>query len=457
MKLTINIKSRLIIWFLVIIIAILVFWGAVAQLLMTRSLLQKNINLNNVRITRLKEEDGIASAISYTDIIGLPESVGEMPVLSLSYTLEQLKEFSSENVFIDVVMPEGSLAIDTRSLIIDDLPENTHLWLYLYPDQNEPYLYNLVTVCQTNVEGVIGIFVRTLWLTIPIALVFAGVFGYFLVNKMLKPVQTITETAQEIESSNLSSRIAVRSNDEIGKLSATLNRMFERLENAFNREKQFTTDASHELGTPLSIIQGEAELALHGTRSNEEYQKALESILKETRHMSSATRKLLFLSRDDGNQQLQLEDLDLRFLLDDFVQDAEVLCHIKDIAIQFNILSNPRIRGDKVQLRELFLNLIDNAIRYTPQNGEISITLGEQEDYAYVSIKDTGTGISKEHLPYLFERFYRADRSRASRSNGSAGLGLAICKKIAELHSGKIDVESEKGKGSIFTVWLPTI
>ncbi len=455
MKPAINIKIRLTAWFLFIITIILVFWGVLAYSLLSRSLLQKNVNPISVRITQLKNVSGVAQEISQTDIIDPKSESGKnLPIVSLGFTIKQLKEASLKNSYFNIQTTEGPLSVDTRSIIIGNFSENMYVWLYLYPNQNEPGVYNLVAVYQPEIEGILSVFVNKLWVTIPLTLILAGFLGYLLVKTMLKPVQTITRTAQEIEGTNLSARITINNNDEIGQLSATLNRMFDRLENSFLREKQFTADASHELGTPLSIIQGEAQLALKKTRNHEEYQRALESILKETKHMSSITQRLLFLARDSGNQQLLFEEVDLKLLLEDIVQDAEVLCQGKDILIKFTALSSRKLKGDRIQLRELFLNLVDNAVRYTPPNGKISILFEEQGEFACVSITDTGIGISKEHLPHLFQRFYRAEKIR-SRGDGGAGLGLAICKKIVELHAGSINVISQEGKGSVFTVCLP--
>jgi heavy metal sensor kinase len=273
---------------------------------------------------------------------------------------------------------------------------------------------------------------------------------------MLRPIQAITQTAREIEEKNLSQRLQVQSKDELGNLASTLNQMFERLEAAFNRERQFTADVSHELRTPLAIAQGEATLALRQERSQEEYRRTLEIISRETSHLSNIINRLLFLAQSDAGQALAFEAINLKSLLTDLASDAEILFEEKNINFKLDAPNDPIIKGDKVRVRELFLNLLDNAVRYTPPMGNVTITLGTKDNEATVAVKDTGVGIPGDQIPNIFKRFYRVDKSR-SRSAGGAGLGLAICQRIAELHKGRIEVESKEGMGSVFTVYLPLV
>jgi signal transduction histidine kinase len=246
----------------------------------------------------------------------------------------------------------------------------------------------------------------------------------------------------------------VRTKDELGRLSETLNQMFDRLQKAFDRERQFTADASHEMRTPLSVIQAEATLALTKERSGDEYRKSLELISHKTAYMTSVIHKLLELVRVDTSQErLNFEDINLKDLLTELEADIRVLCEEKTIDFQVNIKDDLTVKGDKVKLRELFLNLFDNAIRYTTQGGSILVSLAEQGNDALVTISDTGIGIPEEHLSHIFDRFYRVDKS--SDSESGAGLGLSICQRIVELHAGKIDVKSKVREGSTFSVLLP--
>jgi signal transduction histidine kinase len=209
------------------------------------------------------------------------------------------------------------------------------------------------------------------------------------------------------------------------------------------------------LRTPLSIIQAESSLALDRERSTAEYRKALEVISQEVTYMSDIIGKLLFLARGDaGKEPVEFKDVNLKELIEKLASDIEVLARDKGVGFNIGPLENLTVKGDRMQLRQLFLNLLKNAVTYTPSGGNISSSVARQKEKAVVTISDTGIGISPEHLPHIFERFYRVDKAR-SRAQGGTGLGLAIAKYVAEAHGGKINVESQVNKGSIFQVTLP--
>jgi len=295
----------------------------------------------------------------------------------------------------------------------------------------------------------------TLLLAVPLTLIFAGGGGVFLARRALKPVEQIAQTAQEIEEHDLSRRIEVHTRDELGGLAATLNQMIERLERAFKRQRQFTADASHELRTPLAAIQAESTLTLQKEREKGDYKKSLELISQDAAYMSGTIDKLLALARADaGKEQLSFEQIDLSEFLSGLAPDVEILCREKGLQFQLDQMENLIVRGDRVGLRVLFSNLIDNAIRYTTGGGTVAVSLAKEGHLAIVNLRDTGVGIPPEDMPHIFERFYRVDKAH-SRSEGGSGLGLAICQHIAEVHGGKIEVESRVGKGSAFSVFLP--
>jgi heavy metal sensor kinase len=286
-------------------------------------------------------------------------------------------------------------------------------------------------------------------------IVLAGLGGLFLAGRVLKPVEQITRTAQKIEESDLSQRITVKNDDELGRLATTLNAMIERLEEAFNRQRQFTADASHELRTPLAIMQAEATLALSKERTEADYRKSLETISQESTYMSSVIGKLLFLARSDaGKEQLNFEDVDIKELLTGLSTNIEALAQDKGIKFSVDAQESLIVNGDKVKLRQLFINILENAVRYTPADGAVSVSLVKKDENALATISDTGVGIPPEHLPHIFERFYRVDKAR-SKADGGVGLGLAIAKYIAESHKGTIEVESQVGKGTTFYVSIP--
>jgi heavy metal sensor kinase len=277
----------------------------------------------------------------------------------------------------------------------------------------------------------------------------------FMANRTLKQVDHITDIAREIGEGDLSRRIDIRSEDEMGKLAATLNWMILRLETAFRKQRQFAADASHELRTPLAIIQAESSLALDKRRTQAEYRKSLELVSQEVSYMAEIIGKLLLLARSDAAEETaDFQEVNLKDLLRDVSSVVESLAQEKGLVFTLGALDNLTVKGDRLKLRQLFLNILDNAIRYTPSGGAVSGSLVRKEGNAYVTVCDTGAGIPPEHLPHIFDRFYRVDNAR-SRADGGTGLGLAIASSIAKLHGGEIQVESQVGKGSAFYVTLP--
>ena len=325
-------------------------------------------------------------------------------------------------------------------------------FLNLFNDQTVVVVVGRLT---TEITDVLHTFMYIIIFAMIGVIVLAGLGGLFLADRVLRPVERITKTAQKIEGSDLSQRIDVKTDDELGRLAVTLNEMIGRLEESFSRQRQFTADASHELRTPLAIMQAEATLALSKERAPDDYRKALETISQESDYMSSVIGKLLILARSDaGKEQLNFEDVDLKELIIGLAANIEAFAQDKGIKFTVDTKDDVNVSGDKVKLRQLFTNILENAVRYTPADGKISISLLEKESNAVVSISDTGIGIPPEHLPHIFERFYRVDKARA-RADGGVGLGLAIAKIIAESHKGKIQVESEVGKGTTFIVSIP--
>jgi signal transduction histidine kinase len=244
-------------------------------------------------------------------------------------------------------------------------------------------------------------------------------------------------------------------NDEIGRLISTFNEMIARLSQSFDQIKQFSIDASHELRTPLTIMRGEVELSLRSTKDPEEYRRVLVSNLEELLRLSSIVDGLLTMSKADFNQQdIQFGEVHLKDLLAELYEDGKIIAMKKNVGVELRKNEDVVIMGDRLRLHQLLLNLLDNAIKYTPENGHVSMASERQNGFIKVRVADSGVGIPRDQLQKIFDRFYRVDRAR-SREMGGSGLGLAIAKWIAELHRGHIDVESEVGKGSTFTVFLP--
>jgi len=280
--------------------------------------------------------------------------------------------------------------------------------------------------------------------------------GRFLAQRALKPVDEITKTARKIGAENLSQRLDVPSTeDELSRLVSTLNGMIERLERSFQQIRQFTGDASHELRTPLTAMRGQAEVILRKERTAEDYRQVLESNLEEMEWMSRIVENLLTLSRtDSGEIQLDINPVRLVQLIRDAHKECEVLADAKDIQVFLDEVQDIVVPGDKTRLRQMLLNLIDNAVKYTSRGGQIRLSLEMEDNFARIQVKDTGIGISPKDLPRIFDRFFRVDKAR-SREMGGSGLGLSIVQWIVNAHHGTIEVDSKLGDGSCFTISLP--
>ena len=307
-----------------------------------------------------------------------------------------------------------------------------------------------------QVEEALNTLLLILWITVPSALVVASLGGLFLANKALRPVDEITKTARMITSKSLSQRIKLRrTKDEIGRLAETFNDMISRLDRSFKQIRQFSADASHELKTPLTILKGEIEVGLRKRRRLEEYRKILNSNLEEVNHMTQIVGDLLFLSKADmGEVHLQKHPTSLTQLVSEICAQAKTIALSKGITVHTSNDSDVAVIGDRFRLRQLLLNLTTNAIKYTPEGGEMTISLERDDGRVRLRVTDNGIGIAPEDQPHIFDRFFRVDKAR-SREAGGSGLGLSICKWIVEAHGGEISVESEVEKGSVFMVTLP--
>jgi len=307
-----------------------------------------------------------------------------------------------------------------------------------------------------EIESALARFRLTALLLIPVAMLAAALAGYGLARTALAPVDRIAGTARKITSDRLDLRLDVPpTGDELQRLSETLNEMLDRLHDAFRRTRRFTADASHELRTPVALVQATAEVALRRERSADEYRSALRKILGEAERTSGLIDNLLTLARADaGAHAFARERLDLGQLIADHREILASLCADRGLEFRFERAAAPHVRGDRSALSRVLVILFSNAVRYTPAPGVVRLTVGEVENHAVIGVDDTGIGITAEDLPHVFERFYRADRAR-SRDRGGEGLGLSIAKWIVEQHGGGIRIESEPGKGCWVHVTLP--
>lgn len=295
-------------------------------------------------------------------------------------------------------------------------------------------------------------------LLVPLLLIGATAGGYWISRRALDPVDEISRAAQRISIENLTDRLHVPdTGDQLQRLTETLNQMFARLEASVRRMKQFTADASHELRAPIALIRTTAEVAVQRrNRQAAEYLEALDDILEESERTSQVVDSLMLLARTDaGKEILERSPVDASSITRAAVEQGEKLARIRGLDFSACIPDKPVwVHADAEALRRALLIFIDNAAKYTPEGGSVRINLSANDGFARFSVSDTGIGIAPIDLPHIFDRFWRADKAR-SRSHGGAGLGLSIAKWIAETHAGSITVDSEVGKGCVFSMHVP--
>ncbi len=291
---------------------------------------------------------------------------------------------------------------------------------------------------------------------LPFGLLLASVGGWVLARRALKPVGEMTQAARRISGESLAGRLQeTGSGDELDWLAKTLNDMLARLDDSFRQTRQFSADAAHELQTPLTILKGEIEVALRSPRTPEEYRGVLHSSLEEIDRISSLVEGLLLLARADrGVLRLDLKPVNLPELLEEVGEQMRRLAESQAVSLDYGLTEPAVIQGDRQHFKRLLVNLIDNAIKYTPAGGRVTLSLRCDGTRAQVGVSDTGIGFTIDEQEQIFNRFYRAAEAR-SQQGGGAGLGLSIAQSIAAAHGGRIEVESAPGQGSTFTVSLP--
>jgi signal transduction histidine kinase len=353
---------------------------------------------------------------------------------------------------------DRALRGDTLSTTV--VNEGRELRVYSQPGYREGRIRGVVQLVEplAPTRKALDELTRTLVILVPIALALAALGGAFLTGRALQPIREITRTATQIDPQNLSARIPTEGKDELAQLAGVLNGMLSRLEEAFERQKRFAGDASHELRTPLATIKASSSLAQEDAWGAEACQTAMASIEAAADRATRIVDDLLLLARSDSNRLLPgVAELPIGEVLGHAVLEAEAAWEKRSpharIRLELPEAELP-VTGELSHLTRLFLNLLDNALRHTPADGEVIITAAGLGSQVVVTISDTGEGIPPEHLPHLGERFYRVEASR-ERKRGGAGLGLAICRAIAEAHHGRLDIQSDVGKGTIVAVTLP--
>lgn len=300
---------------------------------------------------------------------------------------------------------------------------------------------------------------NTMLVVSPILVIVSMLFAWVIAGRAFRPIDRIIDQVEDItDGRSLHRRLAIgAAGEELARLSATLNAFIERIETSFGALRRFTADASHELKTPLAVMRADVERAMSPLATEDEQAVALEEALQQVTRMADLVDSLLTLARaDEGRFDLYREPVELAPLAREVVETARLLGEDAGLEIRAPHVENAEVLGDVTRLRQLFLNLVTNAIKYTPRGGTVEITLHRGEADVRFAVKDSGIGIAAADLPYVFERFWRADRVRSRASErGGFGLGLAISSWIAQAHGGTLEVQSRLGRGSTFTVTLP--
>jgi heavy metal sensor kinase len=408
----------------------------------------KEDNINFIKIARR----WVGEKINDPDLINIIVRIYDAHGNSIASTRNIPIEHLNTRVFNNV--KKGADHFENAYLVVDDKPSSFRI--FTTPIMENRRLSYIVQVASplAQLNTVLRNLRFSLLFLLPLTVILTGMSGVFLVQLTLKPVDQMIETIHQITAENLKLRLKIPgTNDEIESLAKTFNQMITRLDEAFTSQRQFMEDISHELKTPLSVLKGELEVTLKRIRSTHEYENALHSSLEEVNRIAGIVENLLTLARFDAKTTtLQAVALDLDLLIKDAVEAIQVLALQKEITVQYNSAHSVNITADKYQLKRLFLNILDNAIKYTPSGGKISVDLRQLKDQAEIIITDTGIGIPEKELPHIFDRFYRVDKSRSSIG---FGLGLSIAQSIVMAHGGKISAKANQPQGTIFTISLP--
>jgi heavy metal sensor kinase len=453
-----SIRWRLTLWNLAVLAVALAGMGGLVYGLMRQTLYQRIDRSLQTELEELQHDSRLAS----------------QPEQRLRHWIYEFKEH--ENVSCVVYRPDGKIFLRTEELATESVPPAPAgvSAVPKYANVLLPYIgrqRTLTTELQvgdshypvvflaplSEVDQALGQLLAVLTTATAICVLVGGGLAYLQARKALAPMDQLHRLTQEITAERLNHRLPVGfANDELGRLTQTINAMIARLEHSFTEIRRFTADASHELRTPLTAIRAETEVALRQELTLPEQQLILASVLEECERLTRLTEQLLSLSREDaGLCQPAREDVELGHLIEQAVETMRPAAEKKNLRL--NSFKNGRmlVSGDETRLRQVLYNLLDNAIKYTPEGGSIEVRLRPEQAKAVMTIHDTGIGISSEHIPRVFDRFYRVDKAR-SREQGGTGLGLSIARSIVQSHNGQIDVVSRPGEGTTFTIRLPS-
>ncbi len=456
-----SVRTRLTLWYIAILALALVVFALLVYTVTARSFYERQDEslrstaetVASVYLEELEEEKSVARAneVVLAEMV-FPNRYVEVTDLE-GRVVAQSSNFQANSFAISAATREEAqrrhisfLSRDgLRVAVVPISQDNNRLGFAVVAES--------LSVIETSLAGLR----RSFYAGVPLILVLASLGGYFLARKSLAPMALMDQQTRSISAGSLSARLNVpNSRDEVGRLATTINDLLARLDAAFQEQQRFVVDSSHELRTPVTVVRTEAEVALEQVRTPVEYQDSLVLIKDEAERLSRIVEDLFLLARQPfGSPALARETVSLDDVVRECGRAAQVLATRKGLKFEVpTVLPEITIQGDDELLKRMVLNLLDNAVKYTPAGGEVQITLATQNGNAQISISDTGMGIPRDDQEHVFDRFYRVDKAR-SRALGGAGLGLAIARWIVEAHEGKLYVESKLGSGSTFKIKLP--
>ena len=455
-----SLRLRLTLWYVLLLAVILAGFSAGIYLTLRHNLndsLDDSIrNRANVLLDVLRYEDGrptLAGVVSSSDS---NEGESFVRVFDASGGVSVDSAIAAGELAVDRQAVESALSGETRSRNVSTGDESFRV--RTLPIEQDGRISGVLEVGESrgDVSDTLRILLVILAVAYPLTLAVASFGGVFLAGRALSPIDRLTGLARRISAEDLSQRLDLKlPDDEVGRLARTFDEMIARLDAAFRRQREFTADASHELRTPLTAIKGQVEVALGKPRDVASYREVLQVVNEEVDRMIRLVGSLLTLARADAGQiPIASGAVNLPELVAAAVEQVRPAMERRDVELHLEPGAAVTLGADEDLLLQLLLNLLDNAGKYTPSGGRVTVGWAVGDGQAEVWVRDTGVGIAPEDLPHIFDRFYRVDKAR-SRAEGGSGLGLSICRWIAGAHGGSITVESAPGEGTAFVVKLP--
>jgi heavy metal sensor kinase len=456
-------RFRLTVWYVALFSLLFVVFGIFLHGLLSKDLrtrldqsLTSEANTTSALLEdELVEEKGDVRMAATEAVAGLRLQGSRVAILSGSRLLASSGPVSQQESDAVVAQAAGNASPDLLLALPQLGPNGARAATHRLDTLGRSFLIFSIAPLDSIVAD-LGVVRRVIFLALPLLLGLAGIGGYLLSTHSLAPLNWMADQAREITGSNLNRRLEIgNAAEELAILAASFNELLARLDQSFEAMRRFVADASHELRTPIAVIRGEADVALSHDRGAAEYKESLAIVLDESRRLSRLVDDLLNLARADaGRVKLEVQEFYFNELLAECCRSMQTLASASGITLECRSAGDVQFRGDEALLRRLAINLLDNAIRYTPPAGKVSAELEADPAAVRIRISDTGAGIPPEAAPHVFERFYRADKAR-SRQDGGFGLGLAIVKWIAEAHNGTVELTRNAGPGTTFTVTLP--